>query len=103
MTTQQAGLVAAGDGPKRMTGTSNAASDAWLLRQRGREVNDARARMVAARDAAPRFWDSHTAHEEFLAALERLDAVSLRVGVPLSYRLHAELEMYRRLALSHRR
>jgi hypothetical protein len=81
-----------------MAGTSHAASGAWLLRQRGREVTDARARLVAERDAAPRNWDSRSAHEDLLAALERLDAASARVGVPLSYRLHAELELYRRLS-----
>lgn len=68
-----------------------------FLAARGLEVNVARARLRAALDRAPRRSDAQPLRDDLLAALERLAAEVARSGAPLPYRIHAEIELYRRL------
>ncbi|WP_325575215.1 hypothetical protein [Nocardioides sp.] len=71
--------------------------DARFVEARAREVRAVRARLHAARDAAPRHWEAQSLREELLAALEQLAVAVARAGAPLPYRLRAEIDLYRRL------
>lgn len=72
-------------------------ADPLLLEARVSGVQAARARLIEARGAAPRNWDSQAARDELLDALELLAAAMAGAGAPLPYRLHAEIELYRKL------
>jgi hypothetical protein len=71
--------------------------DAQFVLARGRDVDVARARLCAARHEAPRQWDAQPLRDDLLAALEEFVTVAARAGVPLSYRLRAEINLYRHL------
>ena len=62
-----------------------------------RDVNAARARLLAARHTAERGWNKHTLRAELLVALEGYAAAITQLGAPIPGRLHSEIELYRRL------
>jgi hypothetical protein len=67
-----------------------------VLADRLREVDAARAEVRAAR-CTQRPMEQRLVQEELLVALERYASAIADFGAPLPYRLHAEIEMYRRL------
>ena len=57
----------------------------------------ARDRLDAGRRAGVRRWEEQTLRADLLAALESYAAAITETGAPLSYRMRAEIDLYRQL------
>jgi hypothetical protein len=60
-------------------------------------VTVARDRLGEARRAGVRRWEEQTLRADLLAALESYAAAITATGAPLSYRMRAEIDLYRQL------